>query len=168
MSHFASLGKWEIPLDFSRNIACKRTSTNVASLPLSRVLGAVADTCPVGTRSAVIQAGTDEYSRVALRWNESFEFIRMVAHRLFFAIAGYVSERDYVFARNTEIRLPAVRIILSFTRHVEKSRIEPFEREDSLETLPSKKMNYDFRATINTRIFLRESIWKFVEGIEHL
>jgi len=39
------------------------------SLPFSRVLSTVANTCPVGTRDTVIQAEADEYSRVALRCN---------------------------------------------------------------------------------------------------
>lgn len=103
-SYFADSSKIRnsvVPLDFFRNVACKRTSTSPVSCPFSCVLGT--DTCPVGTKGAVIQ--TDEYSRVALRCNESFEFIRTVARGLFFAtIASYVSTRDlYVFARNSRL-----------------------------------------------------------------
>jgi len=164
------LAKWgisEVPLDFFRNIACKRISTRRASLPFSRVLSTVANTCPVGTRDTVIQAEADEYSRVALRCNESFEFIRTVVHRLFFAtIASYVFAHDsYVFARNTEIRLPAARIISSFSARGE--RPEPFERVFSKKE--REKINTILKQrVIHTNFFFKvmESKWKFLKEID--
>lgn len=70
-------------MDFFRNVACKRT---LASLPCPSCSPHVSYGCGhmsrgTGTRSAVIQTGADEYSRVALRCNELFDFIHTVARQ---------------------------------------------------------------------------------------
>lgn len=134
-----------------------RTSNNLVSLSFSCVPGTVADTCPVGTRGAVIQAGADEYSRVALRCNESFEFIRMVVRRLFFATKAMSPRVTRALSpRNAEIRLSAARIISSFTALGTWRKagvlIEPIEREDSLEVLPRRKDKRKWITTLKQRM----------------